>query len=341
MRLRGSRLLRLVLRFAGGASLLVLVLVASGLSAFCVQAQRREVRTPAEAAPATGHFVRAYDIEMFVQEAGAPDAPAVVLVHGTGAWSETWRAAMDALAAAGYRAIAIDLPPFGYSERPTVEPYTKDLQGRRIVAALDSLGIRDAILVGHSFGGGPTVEAALLANERVRALVLVDAALGIRTETAAPPTPSTAARALFAVDPVRDGVVASFLTNPLMTRRLLQQFVLDPESATEARVSIYRRPLDVRGTTPAVGRWLPTLIASDRTFESERPQTYATLRVPVVLIWGVEDTITPIAQAEELLALAPGSRLLRLEHVGHIPQLEDPNRFNAALVEAVSGAGRR
>src|SRR6185503_15135332 len=161
------RLLRLLPRLVIAA----LLLASIALLASVCQAQRREVLTAAEAAPTTGHFVHAGDVDLFVQESGPPQGPAVLLVHGTGAWSETWRESMTAFAGAGYRAIAVDLPPFGYSQRPASGDYSRRAQGERFVAVLDTLEVRDVTLVGHSFGAGPTVEAALIARGRVRALV--------------------------------------------------------------------------------------------------------------------------------------------------------------------------
>ena len=82
----------------------VLLLIAIGVSAllgvFRYQSSRRETRTRVEAAPATGRFVRAADVDMFIQESGPRDAPVVLFVHGMGAWSELWRATLDATAAA-------------------------------------------------------------------------------------------------------------------------------------------------------------------------------------------------------------------------------------------------
>jgi pimeloyl-ACP methyl ester carboxylesterase len=213
-----------------GILVLVLILLFLPLTFFTLQAGLREVHAAREVAPAGGRFVPAADIDMFVQEMGPPDGVPVVLVHGTGAWSETWRATMTKLAAAGFRAIAIDLPPFGYSDRPRTADYGKLQQGKRIVGVLDGLGIDRAILVGHSFGGGPTVEAALLAPQRVRAVALVDAALSVGDSSQQEPPAGTG---LLALTPLRDAVVATFLTNPLFTQRLLQGFIDDPARATD------------------------------------------------------------------------------------------------------------
>lgn len=206
---------------------------------------------------------------------------------------------------------------------------------------LDGLGIESAFLVGHSFGGGPTVEAALASPERVRGLVLVDAALGIREDGEPVAGMPALAQGALAVRPVREGLVAALLTNPWMTRRLLGSFVHDPASIHASHLEVYRRPLSVRGTTGAVSDWLPTLLDADLDAASERASSYGGLRAPVVAIWGAEDSITPLAQGERLAALVPGARLVVLDGVGHIPQLEAPAQFEAALVEAARAlAGR-
>lgn len=324
------------IRVVAWCVLALVALAVGALLAGSCAASRREVGERRELAPPTGRFVRAGDAEIYLQELGRADAPVVLLVHGTGAWSEAWRASMEALADGGFRAVAIDLPPFGFSERPANGDYSKAAQGARIASVLEALGAERAILVGHSFGGGPTVEAALLAPHRVRGLVLVDAALGIRAsgEPAAPMPP--AARAVLGVAPVRDGLVAGFLTNPLLTRRLISGFVFDERSVTSEWVRVYQRPLGVRGTTKAVGEWLPALVAGDPGARSEEPEAYAVLGARLVAIWGTQDSITPLEQGERLVALAPGSTLVRLDGVGHIPQIEAPAAFRAALVEAVA-----
>ena len=303
-------------------------------------AERRETRTAAEIAPPGGRYVKADDVEVFLQETGPETGPVALFVHGTGAWSETWRTSLDAVAAAGFRGVAIDLPPFGHSERPAEPRYGKADQARRILGVLDGLGVRRAILVGHSFGGGPTVESALRAPARVRALVLVDAALGIRADGAAPEHPPWIARGLLAVPPVRDGLVAAFLTNPRFTRQLLTRFVADPSVVTPERVAIYQRPLVVRGSTRAVGAWLPALLTPDAPARSEDPAEYRRLAMPLTAIWGARDTVTPLDQGQRLVRLVPAAKLEILPNAGHIPQIEAPREFDQRLVETLRALDR-
>ena len=330
--------MRRVLRFA-----LWLILIAAGLATvtlgwFRWQADRREVLQADKAAPAGGRYVKAGDVEVFVQETGPAAGVPVLFVHGTGAWSEAWRGAMAAGAKAGFRAIAIDLPPFGFSRRPAQPRYGKLDQGRRIAGVLEALDLKQAILVGHSFGGGPTTEAALLAPQRVRALVLVDAALSIGSDEALAPQSSRVVDALLAVQPLRDSLVATFLTNPSFTRKLLQGFIDDPARATDAWVRLYQRPLTVTGTTAAVGAWLPALLSPAEVAASERPASYRDMKLPLYVIWGDRDSITPLDQAKRLVSLAPRSELAIMRGVGHIPQIEDAEGFNKLLLAALAKA---
>lgn len=132
------------------------------LTFFTWQAHRRESKSANEVAPATGRFVTAGDTAVFLQEAGPLTGRAILLIHGTGAWSEIWRQTMTGLAGSGFRAIAVDLPPFGFSGKPYGDwEYSRQKQAGRLVALLDGLHIRHATIVGHSVGARPAIEAAL------------------------------------------------------------------------------------------------------------------------------------------------------------------------------------
>jgi pimeloyl-ACP methyl ester carboxylesterase len=331
-------MLRTTLKWIAGLATLLVLAVVLVVALFSWQAGRRETMTRLEAAPSAGHFVKSSGLDIFVQEAGPPDAPVVLFVHGTGAWSDAWRGPMSALARSGVRAVALDLPPFGFSERPADAAYGKVDQGRRIVGVLNTLGIARAIFVGHSFGAGPTMEAALLAPDRVRAIILVDAALGVAPDGAPSAAPPPLLKGFLGVRPLREGVVATFLTNPMFTRKLLQAFIDDPARATADWVAVYRRPLVVRGTTAAVGDWLPELLVPSVASPSQSAASYRALKVPLFMIWGERDTITPVAQARFLASITPGAQLEVMKQVGHIPQIEDAAGFNRVLLDFVDKA---
>jgi len=254
-----------------GVLVLAVVLILAG---YRVAAARRETQSRLNAAPKSGRFVQAADVELFVQEEGPTRGAPIVFVHGTGAWSEIWRGTMKVLAREGYRVIALDMPPFGYSSRPANADYGDEAQARRILGALDALHLERATLVGHSFGGRPTMQATFIAPSRVERLVLVDAALDLgrgcegaplrecasAARDTIPSTEVTApwlVRAILGVAPVRDAVVAATLSNPRMSAWLLSKLVADREAAvTPARVAMLQRPFVLQGWTRGLGEWL-------------------------------------------------------------------------------------
>ncbi|MFT4623492.1 MAG: pimeloyl-ACP methyl ester carboxylesterase [Myxococcota bacterium] len=275
-----------------------------------------------DAAP-DGSFVRGHDVEMFVLDQGPRDGPVVVFVHGSGAWSGTWQPALDAVTAAGWRGVALDLPPFGFSERPATAAYDRGVQAERILRTVDGLGVDRFALVGHSFGGGPTVEAALRVPERLTHLVLIDVALGLGQPGAS--------LGPFEWMPLRQAAVAATFTNPAFIPTGVRNFVHDPAVVTPEVVDRYRRPLGVRGSTQAIAAWLSEL-AAPAPARSLEPAAYRELTVPTLVLWGAEDTATPVDQAEALCALLPQCRLEVLPEVGHIPQIENPGRVHASLL---------
>ena len=99
--------------------------------------------------------------------------------------------------------------------------------------------------------------------------------------------------------------------------------------------TLYRRPLYLQGTYQAVASWLPELFAARGLAASDDPAALAKLRVPVILIWGETDTITPLSQGQTIERLIPGSVLLQIPRAGHIPQIEEPTAFRDALAQAL------
>ena len=316
----------------------VLLLIITGLLVlFTVQAGNRERETSRQSAPPTGHFVPMGEVEIFVQEMGPANGPTVLFVHGTGAWSEMWREPMVALAAAGYRSIAIDMPPFGFSERPLPPRYSSHDQARRIIGVVRTLGLTQVTLIGHSFGCRATVEAASHLAHEIQSLVLIDAAVGMTDDNSPPSPPGWTTRALqsiFGLSLIRQALVASTVTNPLLTRRLFQLLIDDPADATDTLVEMLQRPLVVRDSTSRVGEWLQVFLFSDDSSAlSSQAATYRTFAPPTLLLWGERDLLTPLVQGQMLASLLPDPTLVVLKGVGHIPQVEDAAQFTDALLQ--------
>ena len=263
---------------------------------------------------------------VFVQEKGPAGGIPVVLFHGTAAWSELWRRTIDALAAAGFRVIALDLPPFGFSDRPG--SYTRRDQAARVNEVLGQLKAGPAIIVGHSFGAGAATELAMRHPDRARALVLVDAALGLISPPSETPL-------LLRPQGIREILVSLTITNPLATRVLLQSLIEKKERALPEYIEILQRPTSLRNSTPDIARWLYYFAGDDRIADSADRSAYPRLKIPVAILWGDKDSITPLDQALDLQKLLPRAALTLLPGLGHIPQIEDPEVFNTALLAAL------
>ena len=304
----------------------LVLLVVVALAFFRLAAALRETAPREAMAPSSGRLVQTSSGGVFIQEKGPADGIPVVLFHGTAAWSALWWRTTDALAAANFHVIALDLPPFGFSDRPGT--YTRADQAKRVDDVLGALKASPAIIVGHSFGAGAATELAMRYPDRARALVLVDAALGLTAPPSDPP-------AIVQPKWIREMLVSLTITNPLATKWLLQSLIAKKERALPEYVEILQRPTYRIGSTSDIADWLYYFIGADRGAQSADRAAYARMKVPVVILWGDKDTVTPLEQANDLKSLLPQATLTLLPGLGHIPQIEDPAAFNDALLKAL------
>ena len=331
------RLLRFLLVTAALLVCLALLLRLYGWQAV-LNAQAHQGAPREASSPPGGAFVDAGDTRLFVQRLGQRTAPAVVFIHGTGAWSEAWRASMQTAVAQGYQAIAVDMPPFGYSLPPAAD-YSRPRQAARLLAALDTMGLAHATFVAHSYGAATAMEALLARPGMATSLVLVDAALGL--DSPATDGRDNTLQALLRNPWLSEPISAVLLTNPDHTATLLHSFITEKDKATPDWIALYQRPLNLQGSYREVARWLPELVASRGLARSDDPEAYRTLPYPVFLIWGERDTITPLDQALRLAERIPTTRLFAIANAGHIPQIEEPGKFQEALAEALGPAVKR
>lgn len=310
------------------APILIGVLVLAG---FRMAAAVRE--SGATAPPGTTFFATPYG-RVAAAVSGPADGAPVLIVHGTAAWSGFWRDVAAHLAARGRRVIAIDVPPFGWSDRDPQARYDRVSQAERLSALLAAVG-KPATLVGHSFGAGAATELALRHPGQLRSLVLVDAALGDLDPQGGD---GAAARAL-RFTPFAQGVVAATVTDPLATGPLLRSFLAKKEAAAPW-LDTLEAPMRREGSTAAYAAWLPNLFARNDGALSRTRAGLAGIKVPVALIWGEADTVTPLAQGRRIATLTRARSMAVLPGVGHIPHIEDPRAFLAALDAALTGEGK-
>lgn len=241
--------------------------------------------------------------------------PTVVLVHGLAASMYSWRQTIDPLVQAGYRVVAYDNRGFGFSDKPATG-YSNAAYVHLLFGLLDSLGVSDAVLVGHSMGGAIVADAALARPDRVRGLVLVDAAgLGVRY-----PFMLRVARWPI-IGPLFD-----HLRGRGATGGILRAIYGDPSRVTDQEIDQYYAPIAL----PEFGRSLRGVL---REFSFEDLQgRLGTLMTPTLVMWGTRDRLIPQTIGVAMVAGLPHSALARFQAAGHALPEENPEAFNRVLI---------
>ncbi|AZL59082.1 alpha/beta fold hydrolase [Tabrizicola piscis] len=312
------------MRYVFGLLTILVFVVVIGLLGLRLTAMLREISILPDSIPEEGRIVETALGPIYVEELGPEDGPVVLLVHGSVGWSRMWRPTQVALAAEGYRTVAFDMPPMGYSFRDPDADYSRQTQGGRMLALIAALDVRP-VVVAHSFGAGPAAEAAMVDPAAIAGLVVVSGAIGLEgREGGTLPWP-------LGNSFMRELAVSASVTNPYAMGPLLRLFLHRKEAATPEVIDMLLAPSRRPGTTTAIAGWLPSLLVPPTGALSTRAEGWQALAVPLAFLWGDRDTATPLAQGERLADLT-GAPLSILPEVGHIPQIEAPDDFQAALI---------
>jgi pimeloyl-ACP methyl ester carboxylesterase len=260
-------------------------------------------------------FVRVGEQLVHVEQAG--EGEPVVLIHGFGASTYSWRKVMPALAAA-HRVVAIDLNGFGYTQRPTNRAsYTRESQAQLVLGTMDALGIDRAHIVGHSYGGGITLYLAQRHPERFRTMVLVDSSA---------PTYSDDRRSRAAgLRPLDAFFVRTLVLRPNAVRKGLLRSFYDDSLVTPELVRAYLDRLAVEGVSFAFyGLTAPA--------PPGEPVELEKIEVPALVIWGAHDVLIAPEAGRRAAARLPHSEFVLFANSGHLPMEEEPEAFLRAVL---------
>jgi pimeloyl-ACP methyl ester carboxylesterase len=243
-------------------------------------------------------FVEVDGIRIHYQEAGEPNAPPLVLIHGFASSTLVWSKVFLPIAEAGFRVIAVDMLGFGYSGKPRNGQYTIAGQASVLMGLLDRLNIKRATLVGSSYGGAVAATCALDYAHRVEKLVLIGTVNNNRP----------LAYKLMRVfgSPVFGDVVSPLLigSRTLLRRRMKRVYDRHEWVLDERRVNARHLPLRASGTQRAI-------IRTVRGWDAERISRQAhIISQPTLLLWGENDCEIPLADGVRLHESIPGSRLI-------------------------------
>lgn len=326
--------MRTFMRRAGIAFAAIVVIVVLALGGFRCAALFRESQTAEAMAPKDGAFVATSFGKIHVSYWGDPAGTPIVMTHGMAAWGGLWKSTAEALAARNYRVIALDQAPFGFSDNQNLD-FSRSAEAQRLIETVQALKLAKPMLVGHSYGGGVTLEAALRAPELFGGMVLVCPVTGLFGQK--PGAVPEKAQLPIPLRPrfLRELLISATAANPLLTKVLMARFMYKKDAITPDQVATLQLPLARKGTTPAMAAWFQQFIEGDPGALSAQRHLAARLAVKTELIWGEQDSVTPIAQGVDLAALLPIHEFQRLPGIGHMPQIEDPAAFNAALAAAL------
>jgi pimeloyl-ACP methyl ester carboxylesterase len=243
---------------------------------------------------------------------------AIVLIHGHPFNRGMWAPQLDSLAR-DFRVVAPDLPGYGASPPRGARITMRELADA-LLELVDELGIGRATVVGLSMGGLVAMELALARPDRVDGLVLA-------ATTAAPVTPEEAhQRRELAADIEENGMLGAALG---MAARLFGPSASKDPKLVEAVFAMMIH-------TPPAGA------AAALRGRAERPdysRLLSDLRVPSLVVAGDADPYAPAPVTDQLVASLPAPEVVRLAGVGHLPNLEAPERFDATLRAFVSSGG--
>lgn len=241
----------------------------------------------------------------------------VVLLPGGGTWLYELRGLIDALAP-HYAVYALDPPGSGYTTPRALQPrYDLPAIDRTLVEFMDQLQIARATLIGHSFGGGYALYFAEQHPERVTRLVSL-AGVGLDL----PYVPLFEAMKW----PVA-GELSTKVVTPELMRVQLEGLVVDKTKITDEMVREWYIPATFRSNRAG-------LVALTRQLDWRlTEQGLATLKPPVLLVWGRDDQLQPVARLERWRELLPHAEVRILEQAGHLLQVDQQATLNETVLD--------
>ncbi len=251
-------------------------------------------------------------VRLHYLESGPAAAPPVLLIHGFGDNSFSWDGWTKVLAP-GHHVLAVDLPGHGLTQAPADFPATPDHYADVLAGFLAKLGITHAGVAGNSLGGAIAWTMALRHPDTVGRLILVDAAGWPNVSLQKPPLAFRLMRYKLGRD-----LIASIDNTPLI-REGLKKDVVDQSVLTD---DFIRRWADLQR--------LPghrTILTSLRPGEiAASGPLLARITAPTLVLWGADDQLIDVAAAHKFAEAIPHAKLIVYPHVGHLPQVDAPER---------------
>lgn len=275
----------------------------------------------------TTRFVEAAGLTWHVQEMGPSEggggAPTLLLLHGTGAATHSWRDLMPRLARHA-RVIALDLPGHGFTSRPANDGLSLPGMARLITGLIDTLDIRPDVIVGHSAGAAIALRMALDGGVAPRLIVGLNAALLPFKGMAGQVFP------FLAKTLVLNPFVPRFVAWSAARRDGVDRLITDTGSTIDdTGLDLYHRLFQ---SSAHVGATLGMMANWDlKPLLDDLPR----LKPELALIVGAGDRAVPPSDAYEVRRRLPSARVLTIPDHGHLVHEEVPDQV-ASLIETLA-----
>jgi pimeloyl-ACP methyl ester carboxylesterase len=304
--------------------LVIVALIGGALWYFSTPDIARATLEAKYASPAT-HFVTLADgTRADYRERGPAGAPTLLLLHGSNASLLTWEPWSNKLSDA-FHVVSVDLPGHGLTGAVPNGDYSQEGMAKFVGEFADKLGLKTFALAGNSMGGGVAARFAEEHPGRVTKLILVDAG-GL------PFKPGSGEPLVFRLAriPVLNQLLL-YVTPRSMVVEGLNKAIVHKEIVNDAMIDSYWDFARMEGTRRAT-----------MTRFAETPDTYvrdhtATLKMPVLILWGEEDALIPLAIAHDWQKAVPGSKLIVYPKTGHIPMEEVADKSAGDVRKFLSG----
>ena len=243
----------------------------------------------------------------YLRSEAALDKPVVLLVHGFGADSSNWVRFVNELEGE-YHFIVPDLPGHGATTRSLELDYSTPQQAARLLTLMTTLGITEFHMAGNSMGGDITLRTTELAPQRVLSMGLIDSA-GITLRT-----PEFAELSDASPD-----------TNPLIARTPEDMFtVMDWAMADPPYLPDFF--IRIMGEKKAANAAIADKVWADLDQQPSIRGKLPAMTTPALILWGAQDRLLGLDNAEIFDAELPDSELVVFEQIGHAPMVEAPAR---------------
>ena len=262
-----------------------------------------------------------------VRYATAGEGPAVIMVHGLATSMITWCRNIDAVARAGFQAIALDLPGYGGSELANQRGYSPESAANFLVEFADEMGIGRFSVVGNSAGGLVAGVTALEYPDRVENLALVGSA-GLGKGVSWP-------LRLISIPVVGELVYKpQMISKEALVKRIFHR---PPEFLDEILPEMVR----VRCLPHGPHVMLQSVRAGVNLLglrpEHQILSRLSQLQAPLLAVWGEDDMVIPPVREEDVRRVAPESTVYVMPECGHWPHMEKPEEFNDIFTRFLSG----